>query len=145
MHETGHALGLLLSTKGRVVRVYLGRWDNSNGETMRFGRLRLHLSWGYAGLCSYDDKSGKLSKIQEAFFMIGGPIFSLLVAFGLTLLLYFYPIVGDIRDLVLGLTVFNYIQFLCTIIPIKYPSWWQPYAGMPSDGYQILHSLKSGK
>ncbi|WP_207710255.1 hypothetical protein [Clostridium sp. C2-6-12] len=33
-------------------------------------------------------------------------------------------------------------QFICTAIPIIYPKWWCGYGGFPSDGYNILRSIK---
>ena len=36
----------------------------------------------------------------------------------------------------------NTFQFLATAVPLIYPNWYKPYAGLPSDGYQMLSLLK---
>jgi hypothetical protein len=35
-----------------------------------------------------------------------------------------------------------FAQFLLTLLPLRYPSWFGPYAGMYSDGYQLLQFLR---
>jgi len=37
----------------------------------------------------------------------------------------------------------NFTQFFFTFIPMKYPSLFGAYSGMPSDGYQVLKILRS--
>lgn len=41
-----------------------------------------------------------------------------------------------------GLFYWNTFQFLATAFPLIYPNWYKPYAGLPSDGYQMLSLLK---
>jgi len=38
-----------------------------------------------------------------------------------------------------------FAQFALTLIPIRYPSWFGQYAGLPSDGYKLLQFLKNRK
>ncbi|KMY32374.1 hypothetical protein ACZ11_09590 [Lysinibacillus xylanilyticus] len=44
-----------------------------------------------------------------------------------------------------GLFYVNGTLFLFTVIPIIYPKWLKPYAGLPSDGYKIIRALKNRK
>ncbi len=47
-----------------------------------------------------------------------------------------------IRELMNITMIFTSIQFLLTIIPIHYPSWYGGYGGRSSDGYQALQIVK---
>ncbi|CAG9621330.1 hypothetical protein [Sutcliffiella rhizosphaerae] len=45
-------------------------------------------------------------------------------------------------NLLTGVFLYNLILFLSTIIPFRYPKWWHPVGGMPSDGYRVYLALK---
>ncbi|HLR60922.1 MAG TPA: hypothetical protein VK097_00595 [Lentibacillus sp.] len=45
-----------------------------------------------------------------------------------------WNIVGDKPAIV----IVNLWQFICTAIPIIYPTWMGAYNGMPSDGHRII-------
>ncbi|WP_166669477.1 hypothetical protein [Paenisporosarcina antarctica] len=75
-------------------------------------------------------------------FLAGGPIASLLLfiaAYFTSAELTHY---GS-KNFINGITFINLYLFIGTIIPIIYPNWLRPYAGLPSDGYQILTVLKA--
>src|SRR5699024_11943830 len=63
IHETGHALGAVLSTKNAVARVYLGYYDDTNKVNMTMGRIHFHIVWGFGGFC-WTDRIG-MTKIQR--------------------------------------------------------------------------------
>lgn len=69
--------------------------------------------------------------------LIGGPIVSLLLFcasyFLMVELTHFEP-----KNFFKGMTIINFVLFISTIMPIRYPNWLKPYARLPSDGYQIL-------
>ncbi len=48
----------------------------------------------------------------------------------------------EIGMFVEGVSLYNMLTFLLTIIPIKYPKWSGPYKGFPSDGYRIYMAVK---
>lgn len=143
LHELGHGLGLLLSTKDEVAMVYLGDLTESNKETFRIGRIHFHLSWGFAGYCFYSDKSGEFTKLQWVIFMLGGPLISLVLCLILISTLYLYQPDGSLKSIILWFVIANFTQFLFTIIPVKYPAWYGAYADRPSDGYTIWKVLRN--
>lgn len=145
IHEIGHAFGLLLSTKTSIASVYLGDFDKSNKENFRIGRMHFHIRWGYVGFCAYENEAGQMSNFQIIVFMLCGPLMSLFVSLILTLILFYFHVDGSLNSLITGAAIFNFFQFMWTIIPMKYPAWMKAYAGMPSDGYQVLQVLKGNK
>lgn len=140
IHETGHALGLICSSKDGVARIHLGDLSNSNKENLRLGRIHFHIVWGLAGFCYYKT-SNNISKPQGVVFMLGGPLISAILALFLYFLLR-HPINTYLDFFITGMFWLNLSQFIFTIIPIIYPKWWGPYGGMASDGSYVLQFLK---
>ncbi|GAA0611012.1 hypothetical protein GCM10009001_30310 [Virgibacillus siamensis] len=136
-------MGLLLTTKDEVAKVYLGDLTDSNKETFRIGRIHFHLSWGFVGFCSYIRNAEEYTKVQWIVFMSGGPLVTLVFFVMLILFLFSGHEYGLLKSIALWLAIYNFFQFFWTIIPMKYPTWLGAYAGMPSDGYQLLDELKS--
>lgn len=56
LHEVGHALGLIISSKEDPV-VYLGSWDDSNKENFRIGRIHFHIKWAFSGFCGFKNEN----------------------------------------------------------------------------------------
>ncbi|WP_050615539.1 hypothetical protein [Bacillus testis] len=139
LHEIGHAIGFVISTKDGIAKVYLGTKDSSNKENFRIGRIYFHIRWHYVGYCVYTYE--EICKYQRITILIFGPLFSLLICFTLYILVLMFNI--TLNYFLLGIFLYNLLQFIVTIIPIKYPSWWWGYGGMSSDGYKILKCLKS--
>ncbi|WP_100333958.1 hypothetical protein [Bacillus alkalisoli] len=84
-----------------------------------------------------------LSKSKKVLFFLFGALASLLlsiIAF-VSLSSIGHPI---LREVIVYTANFNFIMFLLTIIPIKYPKWYL-YAGRKSDGLQIVECLKEKK
>lgn len=138
IHEIGHALGLVSSTKYGEARIYIGDFSKSNKESFKIGRIHFHITLGRGGLCRYE-KNNDMTKLQSAITTIGGPLISALFTFVLYLLLH-QPI--NKYYLITGMFWLNFIQFVVTVIPIIYPKWWRPYGGYPSDGYKVLNILR---
>lgn len=136
-HEIGHALPIILFSKHEV-RIYLG--STNIKKTFSVGRMHFYLKWGYFGLCEVDAKM-KMTNIQRLLFSIGGPFFSLITA------IFSYYLIGKISNSMMiiilnGIVIFSLMQFLITILPIKYPSWMGKYANVYSDGYKIISLIK---
>jgi RsiW-degrading membrane proteinase PrsW (M82 family) len=140
LHEVGHAVGILLFTK-RNAKVYLGPIIESNKETFKFYRIHFYIKWAYYGFCYYTDGNKNLTKKEAIPFALGGPLASLVIA----VLAYFslsYIEVDHIREFIYGIALLNFFNFILTIIPIRYPKWWGPFSGRPSDGYRVLYELR---
>ncbi|TFJ89939.1 hypothetical protein [Lentibacillus salicampi] len=138
IHEIGHALGLICSTKDGVARIYIGDFSDSNKESFKIGRIHFHIVWGIGGICKLEN-ANDMTTLQGVITTIGGPLISALF----TLILFFFlhdPI--NNYYFITGMFWMNFFQFLLTIIPMVYPNWWRPYGGYPSDGYAVLKILK---
>ncbi|SHG95112.1 hypothetical protein [Ornithinibacillus halophilus] len=137
LHEIGHAMGVVLTSKLHA-HVYLGNRDDGNNENFRIGRIHFHLIWSFVGFVNWE---GELNKRQRVFAMAGGPIMSLF----LTLMLGVLAMVvthNDFQSFFWSICIFNGINFLVTVIPMTYPSWMGAYNGHPSDGLQLLRLLR---
>ncbi|MGE7931511.1 hypothetical protein [Viridibacillus arvi] len=138
LHEIGHALGVVLFSNEET-HVYLGSKNDSNNENFQLGRIHFHINWAYFGFCAVN--KNKLTKLQFTLMSIGGPIVSLILFsasyFLMVGLSHFEP-----KNFFKGMTIINFVLFISTIIPIRYPNWIKPYAGLSSDGYQILKLFK---
>lgn len=138
LHEVGHGLGVVFSSDSHV-HIYLGTKNEKNKENFRIGKLHFHIIWSYTGFAYWD---ARLNRRQKVAAFAGGPLMSLL----LTLLFGWLSIITSqsaFHQLFFGSTIFNLFQFICTIIPVKYPRWMGGYSGSKSDGLQLLRILKS--
>jgi hypothetical protein len=141
LHEIGHGLGILLFSKERIAKVYLGPINESNKETFRFFRMHFHITWAFYGFCSYTGGNKNLTKVEAISSALGGPLVSLIIS--ITAFISVSFIEGTLtQEYMKGIAIFNLINFIMTIIPIKYPKWWGIYSGRPSDGYRIVTALR---
>jgi len=139
VHELSHTLAVLLLTD-REVALRLG-----NGEhqlQLRWKRLQLSIGWasGFIGTFRYADEG--IAPYRNLAIHLAGPLASLLLAllgWGIT----------SLREIPLWLAragntlaIAACIQFLATILPMRYPRWLPGYGGKSSDGWRALHSLK---
>ncbi|HLR43223.1 MAG TPA: hypothetical protein VK067_08310 [Pseudogracilibacillus sp.] len=136
LHEVGHGIGLSTSSNAHV-HIYLGLKSKSNKENFQIGRMHFHLQWSYIGFVSWDKM---LSKREKAFALAGGLIMSLILALLCGIIALVFN--GKLQTLFGWTSTFNFIQFLVTIIPIRYPQWMGGYSGLSSDGLQLLKILK---
>lgn len=74
--------------------------------------------------------------------MAGGPIMTLLLLLIASNLARYFAAYAGIHYFFNGLFYLNTFQFLATAVPLIYPNWYKPYAGLPLDGYQMLSLLK---
>lgn len=70
LHESGHALAVVLVSNGRV-HVYVGA--KNLPENFRIGRIHFHIKWGFFGYCDLP-KGSKLTRYQTLIFIASGPI-----------------------------------------------------------------------
>lgn len=154
VHELAHALTNRLLTKQPTL-VYLGiipQDDEVYNPTMKRPRT---LTFTLAGI-TFNIKpfSGPIGFAHwnpvdehELWTYLAGPLASLLLGIIFSVTTYFarshthaFSIWYYINQIA---AIAAYLQFLGTIIPIRYPSWWPLYAGYPSDGYQILQIIRA--
>lgn len=139
LHEVGHALGVIIFSKEKSY-VYLGSNNDMNKENFRIGRMHFHIHWAYFGFCAVKNRAS-FSRFQSVMFSAGGPLVSL-VLFVASYLVMAEVTHSEIKNFLNGIVYFNLFMFICTSIPVKYPIWYKPYAGLPSDGYRIFTLLK---
>ncbi len=154
IHELAHALTSRILTK-QPTQVYLGIIPQDDEVFNPLLKRPRTLVFSLAGI-SFHLKpfSGPLGFAHwepvdehELWTYLAGPLASLLLAIIFSVTTYFA------RSHVHAFSIWYYInefaaiaaflQFLLTIIPMRYPSWWWKYAGYPSDGYQVLQILRS--
>jgi hypothetical protein len=116
--------------------------DEKNKENLRIGKIHFHIIWSYFGFCQLVNNKTKLSPSQQIIIALGGPCISLLIAISFFILHNTVGFSNQINSFIFWIGIYNLFNFLVTIIPIKYPTWWKPYGNMPSDGYRVLRALK---
>ncbi|QFT87468.1 hypothetical protein FIU87_02290 [Bacillus sp. THAF10] len=139
IHEIGHGLAVVLFSKMHT-RVYLGPTEN-NHENFQIGRMHFHIMWAFYGYCALGDRESDPTKTQRVINSLAGPLATLLVLL-LTIMFKQYVTSEQLDRILTGVFIYNSYLFLCTIIPFRYPKWWRPYGGMPSDGYRVYLALK---
>jgi len=147
LHEIGHAIPVLFLTKKDVMIVLGGKRTNispTNTLTLELGRIRFTIFPTYFWGGFYFSDASNLTTFERVIIILGGPVASLLIAIIIWFLdMSLQPDLGTAFDSLppmIGLAAF--IQFLMTIIPIKYPAWLPIYGGMSSDGYRALHTFR---
>jgi hypothetical protein len=138
LHEIGHGVGVISTSKSDA-HVYLGNRNQDNKENFKIGRLHFHINWSFVGFVAWKDN---LNKSQRAVALASGPIISLILMFIFWIIGILIP-QGELRSFLWGISIFNLIQFMITIIPITYPRWMGAYSGHPSDGLQLLRLIRS--
>ncbi|MCM3759006.1 hypothetical protein M3197_16325 [Sporosarcina aquimarina] len=63
----------------------------------------------------------------------------LVIAFGF---LTFSSVHSQLHPLFWWTIIFNFLQFVVTIIPVTYPRWMGGYSGYKSNGLQLLRILR---
>lgn len=140
LHELGHAIPALIFTDD-VVSIYIG---NSNlNKKIKLNRLTIYFN-GYKSFMdvSYGFVNWKPinNKLKSILMIAGGPLVSLLISLLLFIFLYNVHLPYLLMKIFNGVLLFSIIQFIITILPIKYN--YKPYIGFTSDGYKILQWLK---
>ncbi|GAC1648048.1 MAG: hypothetical protein NVS4B12_16210 [Ktedonobacteraceae bacterium] len=152
IHELAHALTSRILTK-QPVQVYLGIIPQDD-EVFHPLMKRPHtLVFTLAGITFHlKPFSGPVGFAHwepvdehELWTYLAGPLASLLLAIIFSVTTYFarshtFSIWYYINEVT---AIAAFLQFVVTLLPIRYPSWWWLYAGYPSDGYQVLHILRS--
>ncbi|MFY9214702.1 MAG: M50 family metallopeptidase [Tissierellaceae bacterium] len=148
IHEFGHALPVLILTKGNV-KIILGR-NNEKSKKISLGRLDVHLKGfnPFTGFAYWD--GSKITRVKKIIILAGGPLFSLL--FGIVLLLVGRNMENNLlieaillKEMLTLAGNYQLYTFISTSVPIIYPKWWAGYGGYPSDGYQIFKLMKLNK
>ncbi|WHX25127.1 hypothetical protein QNH47_13215 [Virgibacillus halodenitrificans] len=73
VHEIGHGIGGVLSTKERTM-IILGPANQSNKRTFSIGRMDFYIKWAYFGFC-FVGTTRELSAFQRIIIAAGAPLF----------------------------------------------------------------------
>lgn len=138
IHELGHAVPARIFSKDKVT-IYLGVGNSKRNFKIRELQVVLRGFHPCTGFVAWNGE--KLTRSGKIVSSLGGPLISLMVGIGSLL------IAGKMENNVLNnlftfIAYCNLTQFIGTVIPIKYPSWWGAYGGVTSDGYKALAILK---
>ncbi len=134
LHESGHAIMILLLTKQKVTFQFGAqgtKWE------IHLGRLTI-LLYFEAGTflgCRYHlEDDAALSRQQDFWITVGGPIASLLLSILFGALWFTTKMIDPWR----GLVVLNLVALLFSSIPGHYARWMGVQGGLPNDGLQLL-------
>lgn len=141
IHELGHALPIVLSTKSGEANIFLGSPAKENKLSFSIGKIHFYLGWGFSGFCVISNHKEILpfSKGKELLVDAGGPLFSLIggvIAYGLSL-----SILGNFQY-IYHFAAINFFLFFTSAVPITYPKFWGALAGYPSDGLRIYQNAR---
>ena len=127
-HELGH--GLLPLAAGRApVAIRLGAGKAT--FTVRIGRLRLGIAPVPLGVgwCDWTPPAKRATAVVT---YLLGPCASGAAALGMWLLARVSA--GFMHELAVAGAAIAFMQCMFTAVPMRYPRWFGPYAGQPSDG-----------
>lgn len=142
-HEVGHALGNRIASKEHV-SIFLGPIDENNKENFRISTMAFHIKWAFYGFCALPESKGERPRLHKLLFIAGGPAVTLILAI-LSMTTLNHLSHWGLQNFTKGFMYFNFWLFAGTILPVIYPKWMGPYAGRPSDGYQIYKLLQTKK
>ena len=142
VHELSHALAVLALT-GREVTIRLGHSEQQ--LKWRWNRLQLCIGWatGFIGTFRYADES--VTPYRKLAIHLAGPLASLLLAllgWGITSLQGIPLWLARAGN---TMAIAACIQFLATILPMRYPRWVPGYGGKSSDGWRALQALRKAR
>lgn len=145
IHEIGHALGIVIADKNAVAQVYMGSASEDNKFRLKVGRIHLYLTLAFSGFCSFANEQQPISNRQRLLMLTGGPVMSLLTCLLLLSLSYWFWSVGNVElsSWFENVGFINFIIFILTVLPYKYPSFMKHLGGFPTDGLQILKLLRN--
>ncbi len=138
LHELGHATPTLVS--GKKATIVLGNSDRKLNFKIRNLELNISLLPSYIGFCYWPEE---LSRKEKLISLISGPLVSLIISIFCFYFILKPDLPPETYSILIGLTTLSFIQFLTTAIPMHYPSFMSGYAGLPSDGFQIMELIKS--
>ncbi|HCI82629.1 MAG TPA: hypothetical protein DHW02_23385 [Ktedonobacter sp.] len=155
-HELGHAIVNRVQTH-QPVHVYLGLippYDQLGDSTLRPHRTWVVTLWhitfylqpfsGPVGFTYWEAEAP-----DQIWTYLTGPLVSLLLGIILSVITYLsrshthsFSIVYYIWQVA---AICAFAQFALSLIPMRYPSWFGHYAGLPSDGYKLLQFIRNRK
>ncbi len=140
IHELGHAIAASKLLKVPV-EIRLGNQFKGNGVTIGRITIKVQPLSGWVGFCSYNISPAKVNKATDIAIILGGPLSSLLLSCICFLLISYVSFPMVITYLMKSIMNAALVQFVITIIPIKYPAFFGSYSGISSDGYRVTKLL----
>ncbi|MFK7806440.1 MAG: M50 family metallopeptidase [Saprospiraceae bacterium] len=146
IHELGHALPALLFTQKPVI-IHVGSYGNtSNSTTTKLGRLIIYFRFKITdlqmGLCRH---SGNVSIWKSFIILLGGPIFSLLIAVVCVFIIQNFK---DQQYLAFAIGIFlvsGLLDFFVNIIPDTDRMTMETGSSIRNDGAQLVQLYKSAR
>ncbi|UAY53358.1 M50 family metallopeptidase [Ferruginibacter albus] len=141
LHELGHAIPALIFTK-KPVEIYLGSYgDKKQSISLTIGRLSIWLRYiplkWRGGLCIAETKN--LSTFQQIIYILGGPLFSLIIAVLFCWWAFYEDQHGAIKLICLFIAVVSLISFISNLIPHRIKG---VDRALSSDGHKLSLLLK---
>jgi fumarate reductase subunit D len=142
IHELTHGLMALILTRERQISCMLGTNPEQARITLnltpRF-RILLNFGTGLFGRCKIEG-SELIRRRSAVLISLSAPLVSL--ALGILFFLLPAPDNDYLNQARLLVVTCAILQFLFTIVPVRYPQWFGGYRGMPSDGYRALRAWR---
>lgn len=141
IHELGHALPIVLSTKSGEANIFLGSPDKEKKLSFSIAKVHFYLGWGFSGFCLISNykEIPPFSNGQRFLVDAGGPLFSLIsgtIAYELSISLL------DTFQFVYYFAVVSFFLFFTSVVPITYPKFWGPLSGYLSDGLRMYQNVR---
>jgi Tetratricopeptide repeat len=145
-HELGHAVAYLILTKPNKVDIYIGSYGDSK-ETMNFkiGKLNFYVKHSFpfiksGGLC----KSDKIetSYLKYIIILLAGPVFTLLMACAIGLIIFNVEVHGSIKLFCFALIICSIISLFVNLRPRTIL---RSGVNLDNDGKQILFAINHRK
>ncbi|WP_461535105.1 hypothetical protein [Spongorhabdus nitratireducens] len=140
LHELGHAIPVLAS--GGKAEILLG--ERNYRITLKLKNLQIRIAGlsFFNGHCYWErDMPARLTLLA----LVLGPLVSLAMSLAAFSLIFTPGYASAVYSLATFIAVSSAIQFLMTALPMQYPRFLSGYAGMQSDGYQIVQVLRQLK
>lgn len=142
LHELGHAVVAIFYTSDEVlIQIGNGTLDYNikiRKLYIKFTGYKSLIQVAYGQIIWQND----CTKFRKIMITAAGPFVSILVFLLSTIVLYkfSYSLNYTYKILLRSISFYSLIQFLITIIPLKYKIY--PYKDMTSDGYKIIKLIR---
>ncbi|MFF2753928.1 hypothetical protein ACFVR1_09300 [Psychrobacillus sp. NPDC058041] len=142
IHEMGHAIGILTSSKKAEADIIFGSLSKEKKLKFKIGRVNFYVTMAFSGFCCVAniEELAPFSNRQELIIDSGGPLASLV---GSILFLGSSYLFSEEYTTFLDDAAFiNFIMFIINVLPYTFPSYNRHIGGYPTDGLRILNVIK---
>lgn len=142
MHEMGHAIATILLNKKAKAEIFMGSSSKEKKLKLKLGRITCYLTVALNGFCRQSNwqELPLASFKQRSFFLLGGPVASLIGFVLLYMASAYFP--GVAGNILINLAGASFFLFATPLIPFNYPRF---LGGGPSDGLQLMNLIKENR